>query len=101
LSTAYKNALQKLLKSATEQTAIEKYQWALDGLSASYDNADINTIKEYAGTYGKIQIKIREDKLYYQTEGGLSILLIPISDDYFIVQGLNYFRIKFIKNEAQ
>ena len=100
LSTAYKNALQKLLKSATEQTAIEKYQWALDGLSASYDNADINTIKEYAGTYGKIQIKIREDKLYYQAEGGLSTLLIPISDDYFIVQGLNYFRIKFIKNES-
>jgi hypothetical protein len=100
LSTAYKNALQKLLKEASEQTAIEKYQWALDGLSASYDNADINTIKEYAGNYGKIQVEFKDDKLYYKTEGGLSTLLIPISDDYFVVQELNYFRIKFIKNES-
>jgi len=25
--------------------------------------------------------------------------MIPISDDYFVVEGLSYFRIKFIKNE--
>ncbi|MBK9096559.1 MAG: S41 family peptidase [bacterium] len=98
--TAYKNALQKLLKTANEQTAIDKYQWALDGLSASYDNIDINTIKEYADSYGKIQIKFIDDKLYYQSEGSSSNLLIPISADYFIVKGLNYFRIKFIKNES-
>jgi hypothetical protein len=99
LSTVYKNALQKLLKAANDQTAMEKYKWALDGLSAGYDNIDINSIKEYVGSYGKIQIKFRDDKLYYQTDGGFSGLMIPISDDYFVVEGLSYFRIKFIKNE--
>ncbi len=96
--TAYKNALQKLLKTSNEQTAIDKYQWALDGLTASYDNTDINSIKKYAGSYGKIQIKLNNDKLYYQFEDRPAILLIPISDDYFLAEGVDYFRIKFISN---
>jgi hypothetical protein len=96
--TAYKNALQKLLKTSNDQTAIDKYQWALDGLTASYDNADINSIKEYAGSYGKVQIKFRDDELYFQFEDRPAILLIPISDDYFLAEGVDYFRIKFISN---
>ena len=100
MATAYKNALQKLLKTSNEQTAIDKYQWALDGLTASYDNADINSIKKYAGSYGKIQIKLKNDKLYYQFEDRPAILLIPISIDYFLAEGVDYFRIKFIKNEG-
>jgi len=96
--TAYKNALQKLLKTSNDQTAIDKYQWALDGLTASYDNADINSIKEYAGSYGKIQIKLKNNKLYYQFEDRPAILLIPISTDYFLAEGVDYFRIKFITN---
>jgi len=96
--TAYKNALQKLLKTSNDQTAIDKYQWALDDLTASYDNTDINSIKKYAGSYGKIQIKLKNDKLYYQFEDRPAILLIPISDDYFLAEGVDYFRIKFISN---
>ncbi len=97
--TAYKNALQKLLKTSNEQTAIDKYQWALDGLSASYDNADINKIKVYAGSYGNILIKYMDKKLFYQPENGSTNKLIPISEDYFIVEGLDFFRIKFIVND--
>jgi len=96
--TAYKHVLQKLLKTSNEQTAIDKYQWALDGLTASYDNAEINSIKEYAGGYGKIQIKLKNYKLYYQFEDRPPILLIPISNDYFLAEGVDYFRIKFITN---
>ena len=100
MATAYKNALQKLLKTSNEQTAIDKYHWALDGLNAIYDNADINSIKKYAGSYSKIQIKLKNDKLYYQFEDRPAILLIPISNDYFLAEGVDYFRIKFIKNEG-
>ena len=100
MATAHKNALQKLLKTSNEQTAIDKYHWALDGLKASYDNVDINSIKKYAGSYGKLQIKLKNDKLYYQFEDRTAILLIPISNDYFLAEGVDYFRIKFIKNEG-
>ena len=100
MATAHKNALQKLLKTSNEQTAIDKYHWALDGLKASYDNVDINSIEKYAGSYGKLQIKLKNDKLYYQFEDRPAILLIPISNDYFLAEGVDYFRIKFIKNEG-
>ena len=98
LLTAYKDALQKLMKSTDEQLAIDKYQWALDGISASYNNVDVNKIKEYAGQYGSIQIKYVDEKLFYQPENGSSNQLIPISDNYFVVEGISYFRIKFINN---
>lgn len=97
--TAYKNALQKLIKTTEDQFEISKYEWALDGAMASYDNVDINKVKEYEGRYGKIQIIFKSDKLYYQTEKGTSNQLVPVSDDYFIVKGLDYFRIKFVKRE--
>ena len=98
LLAAYKDALQRLMKSTDEQLAIDKYQWALDGISASYNNIDVNKIKEYAGRYGNIQIKYVDDKLYYQPEKGSPYQLIPISDNYFVVEGISYFRIKFINN---
>ena len=98
LVTAYKDALQKLMKSADEQLSIDKYQWALDGLSTSYNNVDVNKIKEYAGRYGNIQIKYVDEKLFYQPENGSSKQLTPISDNYFVVEGISYFRIKFINN---
>ena len=98
LVTAYKDALQKLMKSADEQLSIDKYQWALDGVSTSYNNVDVNKIKEYAGRYGNIQIKYVDEKLFYQPENGSSNQLTPISDNYFVVEGISYFRIKFINN---
>jgi hypothetical protein len=98
LVTAYKDALQKLMKSADEQLSIDKYQWALDGLSTSYNNVDVNKIKEYAGRYGNIQIKYVDEKLFYQSENGSPKQLTPISDNYFVVEGISYFRIKFINN---
>ena len=98
LVTAYKDALQKLMKSADEQLSIDKYQWALDGVSTSYNNVDVNKIKEYAGRYGNIQIKYVDEKLFYQPENGSSKQLTPISDNYFVVEGISYFRIKFINN---
>jgi len=41
---------------------------------------------------------MKKDKLYYQFEDRPDILLIPISNDYFLAEGVDYFRIKFITN---
>jgi hypothetical protein len=40
-----------------------------------------------------------DEKLFYQPENGSTNKLIPISEYYFIVEGLNFFRIKFIVND--
>jgi C-terminal processing protease CtpA/Prc len=96
LKAAHKMALEKLLTNTNDKTAIDKYQWALDGVSASYQNIDVNTIKEFAGSYDKIKIMYKNSKLYYQSGDGSAKLLIPISNNYYVVEGADYFRIKFI-----
>lgn len=95
--TAHKKAIEKLLTTTSDKTAIDKYQWALDGVTASYDNVGINSIQKFSGIYGKIKIIHKDNKLYYQFGERAAIRLIPISENYFIVEGIDYFRIKFIK----
>ncbi len=96
MKTAHRIALEKLLLTTNDKTALDKYQWALDGISASYDNVDINKIKKFASSYGKIKIIYNEGKLFYQFEERAAVQLIPVSDNYFIVDGIDYFRIKFV-----
>lgn len=94
--TAHKRAIEKLLTTTNDKTAIDKYQWALDGVSASYDNIGKSSIQKFFGNYGKIKITHKDNKLYYQLGERAAIQLIPISENYFIVEGIDYFRIKFI-----
>jgi len=96
LKTAQKKALEKLLTTSNDKTASEKYHWALDGILASYNNVHVNSIKNLSGNYGKIKIIFKDRKLYYQFEDRAVIQLTPISDNYFLVEGIDFFRIKFI-----
>ena len=100
LKTAHLTLLEQLLKASRDKTAIDKYRWAIDGLSAGYKNVDEKAIKEFSGSYGSIKIILRDDKLYYERAGKSALLLIPISDNYFIVEGIDYFRIKFIQSNS-
>lgn len=100
LKTAHLKALKKLLEASVDQTTIDRYQWAIDGLSAGYKNVDVSIIKKYSGSYGKIKIIYRDNKLYYQREDRRAVLLIPVSEKYYIVEGTDYFRIKFIRGSG-
>lgn len=97
--TAHLKALEKLIKTATNKTAIDKYQWALDGLIASYENIDTKNINRYVGDYDKIKIIYKDGKLYYQNKERPVNKLIPISENYFVVEGVDYFRLKFIESK--
>ena len=98
---AHIKALEKLIGSTRDSTALDKYQWALDGLKANYNNVDIINLEKYAGNYGKIKITNQGSKLFCQYKERSAKLLIPISEDYFIVEGIDYYRIKFysVKNK--
>ena len=98
--TAHLMALEKLISITDDKVALDKYQWALDGLGASYENVDNNTIKKFVGNYDKIKIIYKDSKLYYQYEERPVTQLIPISDNYFIVEGVDYFRIKFVMADS-
>lgn len=97
---AYLNALKKLTGNTKDEAANNKYQWAIDGLNASYNNVDKRDLIKYSGNYDKIIIRYRDNKLYYQNKERPETLLIPISDNYFVVEGIEYFRLKFILTDG-
>lgn len=88
-------ALEKLMSDTIEELALEKYQWALDGLNASLDNYSPGSIESFQGNYGQITITSREDKLYCQYKNNTPKLMIPVSDNYFIIEGVDFYRIRF------
>ena len=96
---AHLNALEKLIGTTNDKTAIDKFQWAIDGLNASYENINPKNIKKYSGNYDKIKIIFNKNKLYYQYGEKPSSQLIPISENYFVVEGADYFRIKFVSTD--
>jgi len=100
-TVAHVKALEKLMANTDDKMVLDKYQWALDGLMAGYDNIDLENIKKFAGSYDKIEIIFRDSKLYYRFEEQPVRLLAPISDNYFIVEGIEYFRIKFVYDKSR
>jgi hypothetical protein len=51
----------------------------------------------YAGTYGERVITIEGDNLYYQRGNQPKHKLIPITQDLFAVEDLDYFRVQFVR----
>jgi len=96
LATAHLDALKKLMKTPLDKDDLSRYQWAYDGVKALHDPISIeeNILKSYEGNYGDKKIFYKKGELCYDRERQR---LIPISEDYFLVESIDYFRIKFIK----
>ena len=93
--TAHILALEKLSENTSDELTNDKIQWALNGLRANYDNPESENFKKYEGRYDNIKIKFDDGMLYCQYKERPFNKLIPISDTYFLVDGIDYYRIKF------
>ena len=92
---AYSLAIEKLMSLTSDDTSLEKFQWALDGLNADYKKLNKKLLDKIVGQYDKIKIFYENEILYYKYEEHSPKKLIPISEDYFLVEGVDYFRVKF------
>ena len=93
--TARSLALKKLISMTDDEFTLEKFNWALDGLNADYKNLNKKLLDKIVGQYDKIKIFYKDEILYYKYEERSPKKLIPISENYFIVEGMDYMRIKF------
>jgi len=59
----------------------------------------VETLKKFVGDYGPRHITIRDSILYYTRDGGSEFRLIPISEDTFALEGINYFQLHFVSDE--
>jgi hypothetical protein len=81
-----------------------KLRWATYGLGSELKMVDLDLFRpeEYVGSYGPRTISLESGNLYYQREGNPKFRLIPLGDDWFMLDAeeLFYFRIEFECDES-
>lgn len=95
-------AAKKLMEIATDETKKKQLAWAIAGLEAEKNpvKMDEKALEIYAGTYGPRKIWLENSFLFYQRENRPKYKLVPMGGHSFTVEGLDYFRIKFIQDET-
>jgi len=99
LETALAMASKRLAEKEKDPSFKAYYQWQHDSYEAALNPMMIaeETLQSYTGTYGPRTITLEGGSLFYQRQGRPKIKMIPMADDYFTLEGIDYFRLKFLK----
>ena len=100
LDAAYLMALEKALKKAEDNGQKFQINWALDGLRAKLNPIEVpaEILKKYAGDYGERKIGLKKGWLYYRRTGP-QYKLVPLKENLFRVEGIDFFRVEFIMDK--
>ncbi|UCD63165.1 MAG: S41 family peptidase, partial [Candidatus Zixiibacteriota bacterium] len=96
LEVAHLEALKKLREKATSEDIKQQLTWDIDTKQALANPATVDAaiLQSYVGTYGPRVLIFENGELYYQREGRPKFKMIPMADDLFCFEELDYFRIK-------
>jgi hypothetical protein len=102
LDVAHLEALKSLLHENNNAKHKASLSWAIKGIEARLNPVMITPeeMAEYAGTYGKRRIFIKDGRLLYQREGRKEYLLVPMGHDLFRLEGMDVMRIQFMRDKA-
>lgn len=97
-SVAHFKALQELVKSEEDENEKNRYLWIIDGLNARNNpvSVDESVLKSHAGKYGGRTIYYEKGELYYQYGDRSKMRMIPVSENYFLVEVYDYLRVRFL-----
>lgn len=59
-------------------------------------NVDNTILKSYEGKYGKAELVLDGNNLYYKWNNKFTLLFTPLEKDLFLIDGIDSFRIKVI-----
>jgi len=101
LDVAYEMALDSVMKTEEDKDIYFKLDWVKKAIAIKNKPLilDENMMEQYGGKYGARQINFKEGKLYYHRIDRPEYELIPLDKDLFILDGLDYFRIQFDRDE--
>ena len=96
VNTSHILALQKL--SAKNKDALNNLDWYIPIVKNRQKNVNVTTeiLKSYEGKYGKAELKYENNNLYYNWNSIATLLLKPLEQDLFLLDGINDFRIKIV-----
>ncbi|MDH4273025.1 MAG: S41 family peptidase, partial [Candidatus Aminicenantes bacterium] len=103
LETALAMASKALAEKEKDPSFKANYQWQQDNYESALNPVTIagETLQSYTGTYGPRTITLEDGFLFYQREGRPKMKMIPIAKDYFMLEGIDYFRLKFLTEEGR
>jgi len=103
LNTAWLTALKKLNDKEKNKQLKDIYLWAIEGLDAKVNPLKLEqkTLESYVGKYGPRAITYEDGQLYYQREDRPKYKMVPIKEDYFYFEDLDYFRLRIIKKNNE
>ncbi len=103
LAAAHIHALRRLVETAVEKKAKDKYEWALDGVLAIYEPVSLpeEVLHSYAGNYGNRDIYFEDGMLYYQYKKRTKRIMLPVREDYFVIENYDFFRVLFTKDKGK
>lgn len=95
VNTSHILALQKL---SAKNKNLNNLDWYIPIVKNRQKTANVDStiLKSYQGKYGKGELKYENNNLYYKWNTTSSLLLIPIEQDFFLVDGVDDFRIKVV-----
>jgi len=98
LDVAYKEALNKLKEKTDDENLKFSLQWAVDRLNSKLNPVSVNKsiLESYVGIYGPRTITFENGELYYQREERPKMKMIPMAEDLFGFEKLEYFRLKVV-----
>ena len=101
LETAQVSAIKKMSGKEEDPKFKTYYLWIYEGYKSRLNPVIIrmDVLKSYVGTYGPRMITLEDGSLFYQREGRAKMKMIPISEDYFMFNEIDYFRLKFLKED--
>jgi hypothetical protein len=102
LDVAHMMALQALSEKAPEMQKKERLQWAAEVIAARVNplQLDESKLSAYVGTYGPRKVWLENGTLYYRRAENPQAKLVPLTADRFMLEGVGYFRIQFLRGEG-
>jgi hypothetical protein len=99
LETAQVVAMKKLSEKEEDPKFKNYYSWAYEGYQAQLNPVTLSpeVMKSYVGTYGPRTITLEDGSLYYQRGDRAKMKLIPLGEDTFRFNEIDYFRLRFIR----
>jgi hypothetical protein len=98
---AHLQALKSLAEGEEDEMMRGQYEWALLDIESRMHpvTLDESVLAKLVGDYGPRHITMEDGVLYYQREGRDRLQMTPMSETYFRVGDLDYFRLSFERDD--
>lgn len=102
LTVARIEATKKLMADEQDEQKKRKLEWSVQSLEIEKNpvKLDEKSLKAFVGVYGPRVLTLENGTLFYQREDRPKYKLIPMGNDTFMLENLDYFRIKFVKDKS-